>query len=119
MQFTITGQVYSKANSRRMVIKNNHPLFIKSDKALQYEEVALWQLKTIVARHKPFIVPVAVEITIFYPDHRQDLDPSLILDVMQKAGIYKNDRLVEEMHLFRQIDKLNPRAEIMLWKIGE
>jgi len=118
MELTILGQTFSKANSRQMVMRGNRPAFIKSAKALDYEETALWQLKSKLGRHKPFSVPVAVEITIFYPDRRQDLDPSLILDVMQKAGVYENDRLVHEMHLFREIDKLNPRAEIVIWKIG-
>lgn len=97
----------------------DRPASIKSAKALSYEESALLQLKLKLGRHKPFTVPVAVEMTIFYPDRRQDLDPSLILDVMQKAGVYQNDRLVHEMHLFRAIDKANPRAEIAIWTIGE
>jgi len=119
MEFCIKGQPFSKANSRRLVKRGNKLVSIKSEKALNYQESALWQLKSIIGRHKPFSVPVAVEITIYYPDRRQDLDPSLILDIMQKAGVYENDRLVQEMHLFREIDKENPRSEILIWKIGE
>jgi Holliday junction resolvase RusA-like endonuclease len=119
MEFCIKGQPFSKANSRRLVRRGNRTISIKSEKALQYEEAALWQLKTIVGRRKPFTVPVAVEMTIYYPDKRQDLDPSLILDILQKAGVYENDRQVQEMHLFRSIDKLNPRTDIAIWKINE
>lgn len=117
MEFTLKGQPFSKANSRIIRQFRGRPISIKSEKALAYEEDALWQLKASLGRHKPFTVPVAVEMTIYYPNRRQDLDPSLILDIMQKAGIYENDRLVEEMHLFRAIDKNNPRAEIAVWKI--
>lgn len=112
MQFTITSQPFSKANSRRLVKTGNRFRSIKSEKALEYEENALWQLRAILKAHKPFTVPVAVTMTIYYPNRRQDLDPSLILDIMQKAGVYENDRLVEEMHLFRSVDWDNPRAEI-------
>lgn len=118
MELTILGQPFSKANSRKIVKFGNRPASIKSDKARAYEEQALWQLKTQLKGHKTFTVPVCVEITIYYPDRRQDLDPSLILDIMQKAGVYQNDRLVEEMHLFRAIDKLNPRADIAVWELG-
>lgn len=118
MEFTLLGQPFSKANSRKIVKFGNRPASIKSDKARAYEESALWQLRPILRHHRPYTKPVAVEMTIYYPDRRQDLDPSLILDILQKAGLYENDRLVEEMHLFRAVDKTNPRTEIAIWEIG-
>lgn len=119
VDFTILGQPYSKANSRRLVRYGSRTRSIKSEKALNYEAHAFWQFDAQRNMHKTFTKPVAVEITIFYPDRRQDLDPSLILDVMQNAKVYENDRLVHEMHLFRKIDKLNPRSEITVWEIKE
>lgn len=117
IEFTIIGQPFSKANSRRMVMRGSRPAFIKSEKALLYEENALWQLKSKLNGHVPFTAPVVVKMTIYYPSRRQDLDPSLILDIMQKARVYENDRLVEEMHLFRAIDKDNPRSYIQVWEL--
>lgn len=119
ISFILMGQPFSKANSRRLVNFGGRPRFIKSEKALQYEEEALWQLKIVMRGLETFTTPVGVLITIHYPDRRQDLDPSLILDIMQKAGVYTNDRLVEEMHLFRKIDKLKPRSEVSIWSLDE
>lgn len=130
LQFTILGQPFSKANSRKIVNFGGRPASIKSDKARAYEEIAREQFVKQMGRKNPLTKPVAVEITIYYPDRRQDLDPSLVLDIMQTKkdkktgievfkGVYLNDRQVQEMHLFREIDKLNPRCEITVWEIGE
>lgn len=116
MELKILGQPYSKANSRRLVSHNNKPMFIKSQEALSYQQSALWQLKTQVKQ--TYTGPVAVEMTIYYKTQRPDLDESLILDIMEKAGVYKNDRQVKQKHIFHGIDKENPRAEILVWEIG-
>lgn len=117
MELTILGEPASKANSRRLVTFGGRPRFIKSEKALQYETTALWQLKKPLLKHDPFALPVGVEMTIYYKTQRPDLDESLILDIMQKAGVYVNDRQVREKHIFHGIDKLNPRTEILVWEL--
>lgn len=128
VKFTIKGQPFSKANSRQLVRIHGRMVSVKSQKALSYVEDALWQLHAMARNHKPYEAPVRVTMTIYYPDRRQDLDPSLVLDIMQQQkdkktgfitfrGIYVNDRQVEEMHLFREIDKLNPRCEISVEEI--
>ncbi len=120
-KFLILGQPFSKANSRKLVKFGDKPAFIKSDKARQYEEDALRQFMEQMGPKNPMEGPVQVTMTIYYPDYRQDLDPSLILDIMQEKkkdgfvlwqGVYKNDRQVEVMHLYRKVDKTNPRSEI-------
>lgn len=118
MELVILGEPASKANSRRLVVFGNRPAFIKSEKALEYETSALWQLKKPLAHRKPFDNPVAVEMTIWYKTQRPDLDESLVLDILQKAGAYTNDRLVREKHIFHGIDRQNPRCEIAIWEIG-
>ena len=50
--------------------------------------------------------------TIYYASRRPDLDESLIMDGLQKAGILKNDRQIKEKHIYNRIDKVRPRAEI-------
>lgn len=123
IKFTILGQSYSKANSRKIVTFGNRPAVIKSQKARCFEQSALMQIpehaKQMIDR------PVAVTMNIFYASNRPDLDESVILDVLQarfkgsgkervcvRRGVYVNDRLVKEKHIYHGIDKLNPRAEI-------
>lgn len=117
MRLVIKGQVYSKSNQRKFAIIRGHPRVIKSKNSLDYEEIALWQLKLQLRDHVMFEKPCVLSATVWYPDRRQDLDISLILDILQKAGVYKNDRLVEEMHLYRKIDRVNPRAVIEVTEI--
>lgn len=106
VQFTICGEPASKANSRRWTGR----LFIKSEKALKYSKT--------FAEQCPVLDPLLegdlrATITIYYASRRPDLDPSLILDLMQ-GRVYTNDRQIREMHLYWGLDKENPRAEIMV-----
>jgi hypothetical protein len=127
IRLTILGEPASKANSRKLVSfgkgDNKRPGFIKSDKARDYEKDALRQIPP--SARVQLTVPVKVTMRIFYASERPDLDESVILDVLQnrykgsgekrqliQKGVYANDRLVREKHVFHGIDKANPRAEI-------
>ena len=111
VEFTIYGEPASKANSRVWTGKR----LIKSKKALSY-------VKTFESRCSPLETPLRgilkATITIYYASRRPDLDPSLILDLMQ-GRIYENDRQVREMHLYWGLDPKNPRAEIVIEVIGD
>lgn len=73
------------------------------------------QLKRLVGKNSPIDQDVALEATIFYASRRPDLDESLFMDILQKAGVYKNDRLVKEKHIYWGLDKKNPRVEFAVW----
>lgn len=113
-QCTILGNLQSKANSRRMIRPG---LVIKSKTALEFEASALMQLKAPMRARKPFEKPVACEFTVYYQSRRSDLDTSLIRDILQKAGVYLNDRQIDECHEWKHIDKTNPRVEILVYEI--
>jgi Holliday junction resolvase RusA-like endonuclease len=125
--FTLLGQPFSKANSRRLVSFGNKPANIKSQAALDYERSALAQIPN--AAKQMLEGDIAVHIKIFYRTHRPDLDESLILDVLQarfaprgkdkdrvclRRGVYINDRQIKEKHIYHGIDARNPRAEIVI-----
>lgn len=110
VSMVIFGEPCSKANSRRLVkSKSGRPLFIKSQKALDYVKSFKKQCRPLT----PVMTrDVAVTITIHYASRRPDLDESLILDCMEGL-VYKNDRQVKEKHIYwGGVDKENPRAEI-------
>lgn len=125
IKFTIHGQPYSKANSRQLMMIGGKPRNIKSKEALAYERDALLQIPA--AARQRLSGNVRVIITIYYETELPDLDESLILDILQdrytgtkkngdrrliQKGVYQNDRQVREKHIFHEIDKRNPRAEI-------
>jgi len=115
VRFTIKGEPASKANSRRLVTFGNRPAVIKSEKAISYVE----EFKKQCPKLSPLIEDdVAVWIRIHYASRRPDLDDSLILDAMQGL-IYVNDRSVKERHIYWSLDRINPRADIVVAQIGE
>lgn len=127
IRFVILGQPCSKANSRRIVQIAGRASSIKSADALAYERDALRQIPP-KARQR-IEGPVRLTIRIWYKTERPDLDESLLLDVMQdrwardkhtgervlvQAGVYRNDRQVRERHVYHAIDRVNPRAEVIV-----
>lgn len=113
---TIHGEPASKANSRELVTIGGRPRFIKSKKARDYARDALKQIRRPA---DPIVGEVTAEISVWYATQRPDLDESIILDVLQEAGVYVNDRQVRERHVYHYIDKARPRATIRLWYRGQ
>lgn len=125
VEFVILLEPASKANSRKIVIIGGRPKVIKSQKARDYERDAVLQIPA--SAKVMFACPVRVTMTIFYASERPDLDESVVLDVLQaktkgsgkdrkvlRRGVYFNDRQVREKHVFHAIDRLRPRAEIVV-----
>ena len=115
LSLTILGEPASKANSRKMVYVRGKPMFIKSQKALEYASMFKQQA---LAGNEMLAGDVAVHIKIYYASRRPDLDESLILDLLQGVA-YENDRQVKEKHIYWGLDKALPRAEIRVEKIKE
>jgi len=113
LAFTIYGQPYSKANSRKLVINGGKPRFIKSAPARRY----VIDFQTQCPKLDPLMEgDLEVEIVIYYASRRPDLDPSLIFDCMENH-IYKNDRQIKRQILYWGLDKNNPRSEIRVRQI--
>ena len=81
-------------------------MLIKSPQALAYEAKAAHQTPKHMIEGE-----VRVTMNIYYASKKPDLDESLILDAMQ-GKVYANDRQVWEKHVYKAIDKKNPRAVI-------
>ncbi|MCG5072255.1 RusA family crossover junction endodeoxyribonuclease [Paraburkholderia tagetis] len=129
ISFVILGEPASKANSRKLVTIAGRPSTIKSDKAHNFEAMALPQIPPRV--RVQLKCPLRVTLRIFYASERPDLDESVVLDVMQdryktvgkgdakrrelvQRGVYVNDRQVREKHVFHAIDRANPRTEVTI-----
>ena len=114
----IRGEVCSKANSRRMMTARSktgrqYLRPVKSDKAILFVNAAHYQVPVLKDMLEG---QLCAHIKIFYPSERNDLDESLVLDVLQ-GRIYANDRQVRERHVYHGIDKNDPRVEIVLGPI--
>lgn len=104
----VRGEPASKANQRRLVLRGNKPMFIKSSKAMAYAEAFALQVRPLKELMEG---PLRVDMWIYYATQRPDLDESLILDLLQ-GKVYLNDRQVRERHVYHYIDKEDPRVEI-------
>ena len=111
---TVFGNLQSKANSRRMIRPG---LVIKSKAALEFEKSAMLQLKKPMRNRKPLEGDVACEFEVFYASRRSDLDTSLIRDILQKVGVYVNDRQIHQVIETKHLDKENPRIEILVYEL--
>lgn len=114
--FVIEGEAASKANSRRLVIREGRVRFIKSPEALAFERACILQ---IPARARVmYAEPVCITLWMFYRNERRDLDESVLLDCLQpragRRGVILNDRQVREKHVYHGIDAKRPRVEVLI-----
>lgn len=117
IELTVKGELMSKSNSRIITSFGGRPRLIKKPKAIHYVEASMWQIKSQLRSHRTFENPVRMTITVYYKDRRPDLDVSLIQDILEKCEIYKNDRLVHEIHAYKKFDKEDPRLTVRIEEI--
>ena len=112
----IKGEPASKSNSRRLIRVKGKARVIKSEKALRYKEEFLSQVKAL---EDPLEGDVEFGVVVWYATRRPDLDVSLIMDLLQDAGVIKNDRQIKIIRAYHQLDKENPRVVIGLRRMSE
>lgn len=109
------GQLCSKSNSRRLVMRGKTPAIIKSAESLAFVEDFVKCFRTASS----YEGDVSLTVMAYYQDRRRDLDIALLQDALQAAGVIKNDRQVVEIHATRHLDKENPRTWFLLTAMGE
>ena len=101
------NHTYNIANSR----------LYKNPLVKVWEQEAGFKVMMTMKRRKPFLGPVEAFLTMFLVRDR-DIDSSLklILDILQKQGVYLNDRQVEALHVFKRKDP-DPRIELQVYPL--
>jgi Holliday junction resolvase RusA-like endonuclease len=118
----IYGNVPSKSNCYRVVMikpkkgteGKSHASMAKTQDLRAYEESFFYQCRAY--RDRMIEGPFKIEIDVFYPSRRADLDNSLkvVLDCLQRIKAFKNDNNCVEIHAKRKIDTDTPRIEFKL-----
>src|SRR3990167_9742203 len=103
-------------NSKTISTRGGRPRIIKNAKATAFERDFLLQ---VPAEYRNLALgspakPLSATVTAFYPSRRQDLDVSLVYDLLQKAGVVKNDRYIQRKLEIWGLDPAEPRVEIVL-----
>lgn len=115
MKIIIPGRPATKKNSSRIVSNGRCKRLLPSEAFERYQEEALWYLKKYRER---FDGPVHVCCLYWLPDRRWWPDLVGLLqatsDILEKAGILENDRLIADYDGSRiaGLDRDRPRAEI-------
>ena len=97
-------------------IKYGKPHIYLSDAARNYGH-----LVKIVSRWcNPYICNVALEVYVYRPKNIGDIDNYLkvMLDNLQ-GGLYVNDKQITELHIYKRVDRDNPRVEVKAWPARE
>ncbi len=118
----IPGQLYSKANSRRVGVnpRTGRVMNIKKAEAISWKNAAITLMCAQGKELDPhgMLVPLqkrfcyAVRVVVHYATWMSDLDESLAWDALQEARIFPNDSMIVVKYGEKWVSKHNPRVEI-------
>ena len=92
--------------SNRYIRRRGGKVF-KHPRVTNWEARAIWEIKQQY-NGKPLDFELSVDITIILPNRRKrDVDNMLksLWDVLEKAGVIKNDNLIYEVHTVKRVEK--------------
>jgi Holliday junction resolvase RusA-like endonuclease len=97
---------------------NKHASLAKSHKLKKYEND--FQLQCRHYRNKNIEGYFQIEVDVFYPTRRADLDNAMkvLMDCLQKVGAYKNDNKCNQIIARRYLDPKTPRIEFFLTQVN-
>lgn len=122
IKFTVFGKPVSLKNSRNIAGFRNpetgktRRIPVKSAKLLGFERAFLAQVPA--SAKQCLTADVAVTIDAYYPDRRSDLSLEAVYDLLETAGVIKNDRQVKRKIENWNLDRANPRLEIEIEEMG-
>lgn len=116
IKLKILGQLPRKSNSRRIVrSRSGSPLLIKSQAALDYEEMLAVQIPQRFRIAMEGMI--SIEGIVYYQSRRSDLSIELLLDCLERVGVLSNDRAVHKINIMKALDPKDPRVEIVISQI--
>lgn len=97
------NQRYTISRGRNILSKD----YRNAKEAIEWEVKSQWDYETIKDND------VCINVLLYMKDKRHDIDAfiKLLLDAMSNT-VYKDDRQIHELHIFKMYDKKNPRVEI-------
>lgn len=115
-EFTIHGQVPSKANSYKVITIKGHGALGKTKALTDYENAFYFECPLRDINIQSFF---KVKIDVYFTSLSHDLDNAakIILDCLQACKVIKNDNRCMELNMRKFKDAANPRAEITITEI--
>lgn len=121
----IQGKIPAKSSNRQLYRnkKTGEIVIASSDIYQDYEASFLLQMKNKVFDPLPKNKKgrLAVHMVVLDNAYRQDIDsfPKGVFDCLQKSTAIVNDNKIDEMHVYRTVDKENPRCIIEIAEISK
>jgi len=86
----------------------------KDKKMVHWEEAELWKIKAVLLHRKHHLLRFPIECQLVYSYNRRpmpDIDSKIkpVLDLFQKAGIYKNDNEIMKLTVIKQLVTSSPQ----------
>lgn len=116
----INGLIPSKSNCYKIITfkskdpKKSHSSLAKTSALKDYEKSFFIQCNQY--RDKKIDEYFQIEVDVFYPNQRSDLDNCLkiLLDCLQAVGAITNDNKCTRIVANKYLDKNNPRVEFVI-----
>lgn len=106
--------------SNRYIRRKGGKVF-KPPRVVNWEARAIWELREQY-NGEPIDYEISVDIVLILPNRRKrDIDNMLksLWDVMEKAGIIKNDNLIYEVRTVKKIEKGKEGVYIRIKRFNE
>lgn len=114
VRLTIFGALMSMKN-QRVPLKQNPYITLPKPQARVFERAFMQQIpRSAQVQMGSLKRLLRATVTVYYPSMRSDLDCAHLYDLLQKAGVVRNDRYIREKHEVARVDKDNPRVEIQI-----
>lgn len=120
MEITLYLSKLPVPKSNRYIRRKGGKVF-KPPRVINWEVRAIWELKEQY-NGDPIDYEVSVDIILILPNKRKrDIDNMLksLWDVMEKAGIIKNDNLIYEVRTVKKIEKGKEGVYIRIKRFNE
>lgn len=78
-----------------------------------------FELQMLQYKYRMIEGDYAITAHVYYDSRRPDLGNAekAVGDLLQRVGAVKNDRNCQEIHMYRHIDKVNPRIEFEITEL--
>lgn len=113
---SVTETIYGVCPSKSNCYRIGHKGLFKTKALTDYEDKFYIQCRN---RNKLITGYFSIELKVFYPNERSDLDNALkvIMDCLQKCKVIKNDNRCLKIIAEKYLDKMNPRIEFTIKEV--
>jgi Holliday junction resolvase RusA-like endonuclease len=117
----VHGRPPSKKNTKKVIRKYGKTIVLYSERFREWESHALVYLRQAFVGRETIEEPLEIKLVFYFRNRQQEADVSNLVeapqDALEKAGIIKNDRLIQVVHARKVFDKFKEGMQIELYRV--